>query len=385
MISLALSRGVSSIITLILVLAAPPVYAADSSQRVYVGTYTDKDSKGIYAFRFDPASGEAGPVELAAETPSPSFLVVDKGGRYLYAVNELPVFNGNMAGGVTVFAIDGTTGKLNQLQQVSSAGADPAHVSIDASGKFLLVANYSSGSVAVFPIGADGKLGERTSFFQNTGSSVNKERQSNPHAHEIAAVAGNQYVLVADLGTDELLAFKFDGATGSLTPAKPKGFKVTPGSGPRHFAVSPSGRYVYLVNEMANTVNVLWFDEKSGKMRLEQSIPTLPVGFGGANTTAEIAVDHAGKFLYVSNRGEESIAVFAIAADDGKLRLVDRTPTGGKQPRHFTFDPSGKWMLVENQESDNITVFAVDPATGKLTRWKTTLSVSSPVCLVFVP
>jgi len=360
--------------------------AADSSYLAYVGTYTeDTNSKGIYAFHFDSATGKGSVVELAAETPNPSFLTVDKDGKYLYAVNELDIYNGNMAGGVTVFGINAASGKLDQLQQVSSAGAAPAHISIDSSGKYVLVANYDSGNVAVFPIVADGKLGQRSGFFQNTGSSVNKERQKSPHAHEILAIDSDRFVLVPDLGSDELQVFHFDSANGSLTPAKPKGFKVTPGSGPRHFAMAPSGKYVYLVNEMASTVMVLKFDAESGKLHHEQTISTLPVGTAVENTTAEIAVDAAGKFLYVSNRGDDSIAVFAIAEKDGKLTFVERVPTGGKEPRHFTFDPTGKWLLAENQESDTITLFAVDAATGKLTKTDEIISVASPVCVVFVP
>lgn len=359
--------------------------AADFRYLVYVGTYTDKDSKGIYAFRFDPKSGESEPIGSAAVTQNPSFLAADPKNNFLYAVNEIDNFGGGHTGAVSTFAIDRATAKLTLLQQVASLGADPAHLSLDLTGRFLLVANYTGGNIATFPIKPDGTLGPRAAFVQHSGSSVNKERQAGPHAHEIQVSHDNRFVLVADLGIDELLIYRFDAKTGSLTPNSPPFAKVNSGSGPRHFAIAPSGKFVYLVNEMSSTVTVFSFDPASGQLREQQTISTLPQDFKGENTTAEIETDAAGKFLYVSNRGDDSIAVFAIDLRDGKLSFVQRVPTGGKTPRHFILDPSGKWLFAENQDSDTINIFAADPASGRLTPTSRTLKVPSPVCVVFVP
>jgi len=375
----------SLVFLLLLTLGSSLAFAADFSQRVYVGTYTDKDSKGIYAFGFDPTTGESGPVELAAESASPSFLAVDPSATHLYVVNELDVFDGSMTGAISVFAIDTPSGKLKLLQQVSSAGAAPAHLSLDKSGHYVLVANYSGGNIAVFPIEKDGKLGQRSAFVQSTGSSVNKDRQATPHAHEIVASSDNHLVFVPDLGTDELMIYRFDPAKGSLTPDKPAFVRVAPGSGPRHFAIAPSGKFLYLVNELTSTVVAFSLDSSSGHLHQQQTISTLPQSFRGENTTAEIQADSAGKFLYVSNRGDDSIAVFAINDHDGKLSLVERVPTGGKEPRHFTLDSSGKWLFAANQNSDTINLFAVDSASGRLTATSHTVHVPTPVCVVLVP
>jgi 6-phosphogluconolactonase len=249
----------------------------------------------------------------------------------------------------------------------------------------LLVANYTSGNIASFPIQPNGTLGGRTAFVQHTGSSVNTERQYGPHAHEIQATADNKFVLVADLGLDELLVYRFDAKAGTLSPANPPFVKVSPGSGPRHFALAPNRKFVYLVNEMASTVSVYSLDASSGRLSELQTILTVPSDFKGENTTAEIATDAAGKFLYASNRGDDSMAIFAIEAETGKLSLVDRVKTGGKEPRHFTLDPTGKWLFAENQNSNDIRVFRVDPKSGRLTPASQTIQVNSPVCVVFVP
>jgi 6-phosphogluconolactonase len=359
--------------------------ATDFRYLVYVGTYTDKGSKGIYAYRFDPTSGATDSMALAAETANPSFLAVDPDHKYLYAANEIDNFQGGRAGAVSAYSIDRDNGKLTLLQQVSSFGADPAHLALDRTGRYLLVANYSSGNIAVFPIEKDGRLGQRTAFVQHIGSSVNRDRQSGPHAHEIQATVDNKFVLVADLGLDELLVYRFDAKTGALSPANPPFVKVAPGSGPRHFALAPNGKFVYLVNEMSSTVTVYSFDGSSGRMNELQTISTLPQGLKGENTTAEITTDMAGKFLYASNRGDDSIAIFAIDSGTGKLSLVDRVKTGGKEPRHFTLDPTGKWLFAENQNSNDVRVFRVDQKSGRLTPTSQTTRVNSPVCVVFVP
>jgi 6-phosphogluconolactonase len=372
-------------VLLLLFILAVVSSAADLRYLVYVGTYTDKGSTGIYAYRFDPSSGELGDMGLVATTDNPSFLAVAADNKYLYALNEINKFNGGETGAVTTFALDGTSGKLTQLQQVSSLGPGPAHLSIDRSGKYLLVANYDGGSVAVFPRENDGTLGARTSFVQHSGSSINKDRQSGPHAHEIQATADNKYVFVAELGLDELLLYRFNANTGTLSSANPPFVKVAPGSGPRHFAIAPSGKYIYLVNELSSTVAVYSFDASSGRLTELQTISTLPHNFKGENTTAEIATDAAGKFVYASNRGDDSIAIFAIDQKSGKLSSVDRVKTGGKEPRHFTLDPTGNWLFAENENSNDIRIFRVDPKSGRLSPTSHSMQVNSPVCVVFVP
>jgi len=367
----------------LIILATAVASAANFPYLVYVGTYTDKGSKGIYAFRFDPGSGESESVGLVAETQNPSFLAVGRDSTFLYAVNEIDDFGAVKTGAISIFAIDRETAKLTPLQQVSSAGAGPAHVSLDQTGHFVLVANYDSGNIAVFPVEKDGRLGSRTAFVQHAGSSVNKDRQSGPHAHEIQTSNDNQFVLTADLGLDELLVYHFDAKTGSLTPNSPPAVRVSPGSGPRHFAIAPSGKAIYLVNELSSTIDVYSYD--SGRLYELQTISTLPQGFKGENTTAEIAVDSAGRFLYVSNRGDDSIAVFAIDPHDGKLSFIERVRTGGKTPRHFALDPTGRWLFAANQDSNNINILQVNPDKGRLTATSHTLEVNSPVCVVFVP
>ena len=377
-------RNLTNLILVVLTLFAVAA-AADFRYLAYVGTYTDKGSKGIYAYRFDPSSGELGDLGLVATTDNPSFLAVAADNRYLYALNEVNKFEAGETGAITTYNLDRNSGKLTQLQQVSSLGPGPAHLSLDRAGKFVLVANYDGGSIAVFPIEKDGTLGTRTAFVQHTGSSANKDRQSSPHAHQIQATADNKFVLVADLGLDELLVYRFDRKKGALSPANPPHVRVSPGSGPRHFAIAPSGQFVYLVTELSSTVIVYSFDNSSGRLSELQTISTLPKGFKGANTTAEITTDMAGKFLYVSNRGDDSIAVFAIDQGNGRLSLVEHVKTGGKEPRHFALDPTGRWLFAENQNSNDVRIFRVDPELGRLTPTSHTIEVNSPVCVVFVP
>jgi len=379
------SLKLSTLIVLLVTLAATVVQAVDNKYLMYVGTYTDKGSKGIYAYRFDPATGESDSIGLVAGTLNPSFLTVDPNHNYLYAVNEIDNFKSGHTGAVSAFAIDRVNARLTFLQQVSSLGADPAHLSLDKTGRYLLVANYTSGNIAVFPVESDGHLGPRSAFVQHAGSSVNKERQAGPHAHEIQTSNDNQFVLTADLGLDELLVYRFNPKSGSLEPNDPAFVKVSPGSGPRHFTIAPSGKFVYLVNELSSTITVFAYTPGSGKLQEQQTISTLPAEFKGENTTAEIEVDAAGKFLYASNRGDDSIAVFAIDPNSGKLTFVERVPTGGKTPRHFALDPTGKWLLAANQDSNSVTIFRVDPSNGHLTPTSHTLQVATPVCVVFVP
>ena len=351
---------------------------------VYIGTYTTTRSKGIYAYRFDADSGRLTSLGLVAETVNPSFLAVDPSRRFLYAVNEISNYAGGKGGGVSAFAIDRATGKLTFLNEVSSRGREPCHVSLDKTGKFVMVANYGGGSAAVFPVVADGRLGEASAFVEHHGSSVNPERQEGPHAHSIATSPDNRFVLAADLGLDRLLVYRFDAAQGSLEPNDPPFATVKPGAGPRHFAFHPGGRFVYTINEMGSTITAFSYDAMRGSLREFQTVSTLPKDFAGASDTAEIEVHPSGKFLYGSNRGHDSIAVFAIDSGTGTLTPVEHVPTGGKTPRSFAIDPAGSCLVVANQDSDNLVVFRIDARTGRLTPSGKVSDVPSPVCVTFV-
>jgi 6-phosphogluconolactonase len=351
---------------------------------IYVGTYTGPSSKGIYAFRFDPDSGNSTSLGLVAESTNPSFLAIDPSQRYLYAVNEVGDYKGEKTGGVSAFAIDRKTGKLTFLNEVSSRGAGPCHVALDKTGKYVLVANYDGGSVAVFPVLGDGRLGEASAVVQHSGHGPNAERQEGPHAHEIQLTPDNRFAIAADLGLDELLVYRFDAAKGTLTANDPPFAKVEGGSGPRHFALHPNGKFVYSLNEMGGSVTGFAYDPRKGALRNLQTISSLPNDFKGKNDSAEIVADASGRFLYASNRGPDNIAVFAVDSKKGTLRPVERVPTKGKAPRSFAIDPSGRYLFAANQESNNIVLFRIDPKTGRLADTGQVLDVPSPVCVVFM-
>jgi 6-phosphogluconolactonase len=370
---------------------------------LFVGTYTKDGSQGIYSYRFDERSGRLEPLGLAAKTANPSFLAVSPRSRFLYAVNELRDYKGASSGGVTAFAIDlkgrRKTGKLTQLNEVASSGADPCYISFDRSGKYSLVANYSGGNVAVFPLSSDGRIGEASSVVKDASAlGPNRERQEAPHAHFIEASARNRFVYVSDLGLDRVLIYKFDATKGTLSPGQPgveasaaqtdhaKDFfsaTLAPGTGPRHIAFSADGNFMYVIGELDSTVTVFANDDKE-TFRAVQKISTRQPGSPGANGAAEIALHPSGKFLYASNRGDDSIAVFSVDRQSAKLTLVDQVPSGGHTPRHFALDPDGSHLLVANQDSGNIVEFSIDARTGRLERMEDVAKVPWPVCLVFV-
>src|SRR6266446_6943314 len=348
---------------------------------VFVGTYTTKtESKGIYAYEFDSDTGKLTPKGVAAETPDPSWVAVHPNGKYAYAANE-----SGKASAVSAFAVDAKSGKLTLLNQISSLGEDPCYLSFDKTGKYLLVANYSSGTIAVFPILADGRLEEPTALVKDQGpTGPNKERQDAPHAHWIETSADNRFALVADLGLDEELVYKFDAASGTLAPNEPAFARLKPGSGPRHAVFHPSGKFVFAVSELSSTATSFAYDAKKGTLKEIGTASTLPPGFSGRNDVAEAAVHPNGKFLYVSNRGNDSIAILSIDPENRTLAPAGGMPTGGKEPRHFAIDPSGKYLLAENQFSNNIVVFKIDAATGGLTATGQVVEVPSPVDIAFL-
>ena len=370
----------------LLLLSALTLAPLLSAQILYVGTYTQPQSsaKGIYAYRFDAKTGKLADLGLMAETPNPTFLAVHPNGKYLYAINEINTFQGKQAGSVVAYSIDRATGKLTLLNQVSSGGPGPCHLIVDATGKTLLVANYAGGSFASFPIMPDGKLGEAASFVQDRGSSVNKSRQSEPHAHSVNLPKSNKFMLGADLGTDKVMIFKLDAANGKIAAGDPPSASVKPGSGPRHMAIAPDQKHVYVVNEMGSAVTTFEYDANTAAMKEIDMVSTLPADFKGQSTCAEIAVDARGRFVYASNRGHDSIAVFAVDAKTGKLTLIQNQSSGGAIPRSFTLDPSGNWLIAGNQNTNNLAILKVDRKTGKLTATGDKLDLGAPVTFVFV-
>jgi len=371
---------------LLLSRAQTPAKPAAAGQYIaYVGTYTSKtNSKGIYAFRFDSEKGQLTSIGVAAETTDPSFLAVHPNGKYLYAVNEIGNFNGGTSGAVSAFAIDAKTGALKFLNQVPTRGAGPCYVSLDKTGAFVLVANYDSGSIASFPVQADGSLGTTSGFVQHSGSGPDKERQEGPHAHWIGTSPDNRFALAVDLGLDQVIVYGFDSSKGIFTPMLSGFAKVKPGAGPRHLAFHPDGKFAYVLSEVESSVTVFSYQPKTGALTSLQTISAIPKDFSGHKEAAEIAVHPSGKFLYTSNRGHDSIAVFAIDEKKGTLRSLGQVLTGGKTPRHFAIDPTGSYLLAENEESNNIVIFHIDAATGSLTPTGQTVEVPSPVCLTFV-
>ncbi len=363
------------------------MHATGSAPRkylLYVGTYTDHGGKGIYAARFDVFTGKLTSLGLAAEAAEPSFLAVGARGKFLYAVDETSKYNGQPTGAVSAFAIDPDTGKLSFMNQVSSQDEGPAHIILDRTGKFALISNYTLGSVAVFPVLKDGRLGDASWFVRHKGSSLDVERQKGPHAHAIAISPDNRFAIVADLGLDQLLIYPFDALRGTLG-TKPKIVKTAPGSGPRHLVFSSDGRFLYVITEMKSTVIAYSYDGTTGDLHELQTVSTLPADFNGRNSAAEIEILPNGRFLFASNRGDDSIAVFAVDSHLGTLKLLEMDSAGGKTPRNFAVDPSGSWLLVANQDSNAIIVFHIDRKTGHLMPTGETLQIPSPVCLRFTP
>jgi 6-phosphogluconolactonase len=357
---------------------------------VFVGTYTERTpdgsgSKGIYSARFDTTTGKLSGLTPAAELQNPSWVTVSRDRRFLYAVSEVGVADasGTPAGLVVAYAI-APDGKLTELNRVSSGGADPCHLAIDRAGRTVVVANYTGGSVVAFRVGPDGRLGSAWKD-QHVGKGPNAERQEAAHAHFVEFVADDRLLLSCDLGNDRVYLYGHDPRSGAIAAHKPAFVGLEPGSGPRHLAVHPSNRYVYVLTELTSHVATFAWNPASGTLVQRQSIATVPLGTPSSNSTAEIVVHPNGRFVYASNRGHDSIAVFGVDARNGRLTRLASTPTGGNVPRNFTVDASGRWLLAANQRSDSIVTFAIDPAKGTLTPNGATLTVPRPVCVAFPP
>ncbi len=350
--------------------------------RAYIGTYTRGNSKGIYVCEQDAHSGELRIVD-ATFTEHPSFLALHPGGHSLYAVNEMGDANAGAMGAVSAFAVDATTGRLSFINQQSALGAAPCHLSVDRSGRCLVAANYGTGNAAAFPIRADGGLAPASSVHQHAGGGPDPARQEGPHAHSADVTPDNALAVVADLGLDKLMLYRLEPARAMLTPHEPPFVSLAPGCGPRHLAFHPNGRWAYVITELANTVIALAYDAARQSFEVLQTVSTLPDGWTGESYCAEICVHPSGRFVYGSNRGHDSIAIFAVDAASGMLTPAGHASTLGHWPRHFALDPAGRFCYVANERSDSIVVFRVDAAGGALTPAGHALDVPSPVCVLF--
>lgn len=351
---------------------------------IYAGTYTSASSKGIYLLRMNMATGELTLPELVAEAINPSYLAIAPGGRNLYAVNEVSTINGQPGGGLTAFAIDSRTGRLRRLNEVGTRGASPCYVSVTPDGRYVLAANYSGGNVIVVPAGGDGSLGSATDFEQHQGSGADPQRQSGPRAHSIIISPDRKWCVAVDLGIDRVMVYRWDEKAGKLEPNDPPFFAARPGAGPRHIAFHPNGRLACLINELDSTLVSCAWDARKGEFKEIQTVTTLPEGFKGTNYCADVHFHPGGRFVYGSNRGHDSLAIWRFDDRTGRLDLVGHESTGGRNPRNFVIDPTGRWLLAANQASDSIVVFRIDATTGRLTRTGAPTSLSLPVCLKFL-
>ena len=349
---------------------------------VFFGTYTSASCKGVYVSRLDAATGKLSAPELAVETPSPCFLAVSPDEKNLYAVNSVSNFKGEKAGAVSAFAIDKASGHLTLLNQKSSTGSGPCYVSMDPGADVLLIANYAGGSVKSFRLNRDGTIGDDGSFILHHGSGVNTNRQTSAHAHFIHPDPSGRFALVCDLGTDKVVVYKINSAAGTLT--ENSFATVPPGSGARHLAFSPDGKFVHVANEMGCTVTTFRWDSDAGKLEPIETISALPPGVKVEPdfTAAEILV--SGSHVYATIRGHDSVSVFAADPQSGRLTFLQNIPSGGKFPRGLGIDPTGHWLITGNQKTDNAVEFAIDPDTGKLSPTGQELKIGSPVDVEFV-
>jgi 6-phosphogluconolactonase len=375
-------NGVRVAAGLLLWAGTPFAVAAPKSLTVYVGTYAPADKPGIHQLDLDLATGELRAKAETSGLADPSFLALHPNRQFVYAVSEVSDYEGQKTGAVAAFSVDATTGELTLLNRQASGGEGPCYITVDPSGRYALVANYGGGTVAVLPIGPDGRLGPATSTVRHQGSGPDKSRQEGPHAHSIDLDPAGRRALAADLGLDKVMVYGF-GKDGTLTPNAPPFVSLPPGAGPRHVAFGKSGAFAYVINEMSSTVTTFAYEAATGKLRNVQSVSTLPAGYNGKSYPAEIAISADGRFLYGSNRGHDSIATFAIDGATGQLRATGHTPTGGSWPRHFALDPTGAYLLAANQKSDSVVVFKVERSTGALSPTGHRITVAGPACVIF--
>lgn len=363
---------------------------------VYVGTYSEPilfgtgqvlqgKGKGIHVFRFDATTGRLTPAGIAEGVRNPSYLAFDPARRFLYCVNEFKEYQGRASGAVSGFRIDGASGALTPLGTQASEGTDPCHLMVDRGGRNVLVANFASGSVAVLPIGAGGAPAPASHVVQHAGSSVDPRRQAGPHAHAVELDAAGRFAMVPELGLDKVMIYELDAAAGRLRPnARQPWIATAPGAGPRQVVMHPGGRFAYLINELDSTMTAYAYDAAAGTLAALQTLPTLPAGFAGHSTCAEIQIHPSGRFLYGSNRGHDSVAIFAIDPASGLMTARGHVGTGGRIPRNFCLSPDGRFLAAANQDTDNVVMFAIDPASGIPSPTGHEIEVGTPVCVRFL-
>lgn len=376
---MTLVRCAWAVLAVFLVPALTP--AADPI--VFVSEFAASDKGGIQAYTFDTTNGRLKPLHRTAGLEHPFFLALSPDKRFLYSIHAKQ-FGGKENEQVAAYQVVGRTGELKLLNRQSAEGTAACYLDVDRTGKMLLVANYASGSVAALPVKADGSLGEPASFHPHKGSSVNPQRQKEPHAHCIVVSPDNRYAFAADLGTDQILCYKLDPALAKLTPNKVPFAKSPPGAGPRHLTFHPNGKRVFVINELLNSVSVFDYDANAGTLTEKQTISTLPADFKGTSYCADVKITPDGKFLYGTNRGHDSIAAYTIG-DDGRLSLVAIEPSRGKGPQNLAITPDGRWLLCANMPGNNLAVFGIDPVTGKLKPVGEPVTQLSPSCIVLLP
>lgn len=380
-------RLTATLVALLAVLT--PLTAAPKEFFVYFGTYTNAktESKGIYRSRLDVATGQLSPAALAAPAKDPAFLALHPNGQFLYAIDESADAKRTPDKGLSAYAINPATGALTLLAETSTGSSGACHLTVDATGRALLVANYGGGGVSSVALLPDGRFGSPATVINHTGSSVNQARQKSPHAHAIVVAPDNRHAFVPDLGIDRVVAYRLDATQAKLTPLARASVTLPPGSGPRHLTFHPNGRYASVINELLCTMTTFAYDPAAGTLTSVQTISTLPPGeaIPKGTSTAEVQVHPNGKFIYGSNRGANTLVVYAISPKTGQLTYVESISTLGKTPRHFALDPTGNWLLAENQDSNTVAVFRVDGKTGRLTPTGPLVPVPAPVCAVFVP
>lgn len=357
-------------------------HQASAQDLLYVGTYSDRGSEGIYVLEFDRKTGKLSERQTLPDKDSPSFLTIHPNGKYLYAVYREGKDADDQHGTVTAFAIDPKDGRLSKLNEQSSEGSGPCHVSVGPEGKLVYVSNYGEGNLAMYPIGSDGRLKEASAVVQHSGGSVNPDRQQEPHMHSIIPSESGNIIYASDLGTDQIMLYQPDHSSGNLSAASPPFVASTPGAGPRHFARHPSGQWAFSIEELSSTIAAYKVDKKSGSLEQVDRVTTLPKGASpDGNSTADIHVSPDGKFVYGSNRGHDSIVIYAIDTATGKLTYVGNEPAGGEHPRNFCVDQQGEFVWVANRDTDNVVVFRRDATTGKLTPTGNEIKVPAAVCV----
>jgi 6-phosphogluconolactonase len=381
----ATKRVASRMAFILLFCCAASSIARAQDSWVFFGTQVDMPGRGFTIARFDSQTGMLSFPQFLIQAAAPGYFTFDSSGSHLYTANSIYTFNGQASGAVSAYSVDATTGHLTLLNEVPSTSTNPAFVSLDATGHTLFVANYNGATIAAFAIKPDGSIGDRTAYFAFTGHGTDPIRQTQPHPHSIRVDPTNHFVLVPDLGLDQVHVYRFDATTGTLTPNDPPFAELPPGSGPRHMVFSADGKFAYVLSEMASTVTLFSWDATRGVLSEVQRVSTLPEGYKAVSTAAEVRLDRSGRFLYATNRGLNSVVVFSVNADSGQLTQIQQVSTQGKWPRNFEFDPTGHWLIVTNHDSENAVVFAVDPATGLLTQHQPPVSLPYPFGITFLP